>query len=153
MWSFRKSRRIKTVFKMIKYLIALTIMLKAHWKQKDKANKWYIYHPLRVSFKMKTLDLKIIALLHDVVEDSNITLKQLSKYFNNEVIESVCAITRNPNEKYFDYIKRVKLNDKATLVKIEDLKQNLDISKIKNITKYDVSRCKKYKKALIYLEH
>lgn len=137
---------------MIKYLMALIIMLKAHWKQKDKANRWYIYHPLKISFKMKTLDLKIIALLHDVVEDSNITLEQLSKYFNNDIIESVDAITRKPNEKYFDYIKRVHLNNNAKLVKIADLKQNLDISKIKNPTKYDISRCKKYKKALIYLE-
>ena len=137
---------------MINYLIALIIMLKAHWKQKDKANRWYIYHPLKISFKMKTLDLKIIALLHDVVEDSNITLEQLSKYFNSDIIESVDAITRKPNEKYFDYIKRVQLNNNAKLVKIEDLKQNLDISKIKNPTKYDISRCKKYKKALIYLE-
>ena len=137
---------------MIKYSIALIIMLKAHWKQKDKANKWYIYHPLKISFKMKTVDLKIIALLHDVVEDSNITLEQLSKYFNNNIIESVEAITRKPNEKYFDYIKRVQLNNNAKLVKIADLKQNLDISKIKNPTKYDIDRCKKYKKALIYLE-
>ena len=137
---------------MIKYLMALIIMLKAHWKQKDKANRWYIYHPLRVSFKMKTLDLKIIALLHDVVEDSNITLNILSKYFNSEIINSINAITRKQNESYMDYIKRVKLDNNAKLVKIEDLKQNLDISKIKNPTNYDIDRCKKYKKALIYLE-
>ena len=137
---------------MIKYLMALIIMLKAHWKQKDKANRWYIYHPLKISFKMKTLDLKIIALLHDVVEDSDITLNILSKYFNSEIINSINAITRKQNESYMDYIKRVKLDNNAKLVKIEDLKQNLNISKIKNPTKYDIDRCKKYKKALIYLE-
>ena len=135
------------------YVIALYIMLKAHLKQKDKSGRMYIFHPLYVSFKLKGYNAKIVGLLHDVVEDSDYTIDDLKKYFNKDIIEAISIITKNKNEKYEDYLKKIKSNKLARLVKIEDLKHNSDLSRLKNITIEDKQRELKYKKALIYLEY
>lgn len=95
---------------------------------------------------IKQKDYIITALLHDVIEDSNITLTDLEKCgFSEDVIEAIKAITKNKNETYFDYISRVIKNSIALEVKYYDLKHNSDITRIQNPTNNDKIRCKKYK--------
>lgn len=85
---------------MLKLFKAFFIMLKAHKGQKDKADKIYIFHPIKVALMSKGYKTKIVALLHDVVEDSNITIKELSKHFDNDVILAVDCITKKKGQKY-----------------------------------------------------
>lgn len=94
---------------------------------------------------------KIVALLHDVVEDSNITIKELSKYFDNDIILAVDCITKKKGQKYQDYLEVVKNNELARKVKIADLTHNIDLSRLKNITEKDIDRRNKYLKAKTFL--
>lgn len=127
---------------------AILIALKAHNGQKDKARKSYILHPLRVMLCFEKEEQQIVAILHDVLEDSKITKQDLQKAgFCNEVIEAVVCLTKKEGECYFDYIKRVKQNTIARAVKLADLEDNMNLERIQNITQEDVLRVEKYKKA------
>ena len=128
---------------------AIAIALKAHQNQIDKGGKVYILHPLRIMLQMPTEELQIIAILHDVVEDSNYTFDNLKKEgFSVRIIKALQALTKQDNEQYEDFIKRVKNNTLATKVKIADIKDNSNIKRIKNPKIKDLERIKKYKKAL-----
>ncbi|EJP21813.1 HD domain protein [Peptostreptococcaceae bacterium AS15] len=132
---------------MINYIKALIIMFQAHKGQKDKAGRVYIFHPLAVSFGVKTKDAKIVALLHDVLEDSNYTIKDLD-FLTEEQKHSLVLLTHKKNESYFNYIEKIKSNDIAKQVKLSDLKHNSNLKRLKNITEEDLERVKKYKKAM-----
>ena len=126
---------------------------RAHRGQKDKAGKAYILHPLYVAAHTKGRKAKIVALLHDVVEDTSITFTELIfAGFDAEIVEAVMAITKMKFEDYSDYIKRVKLNELARRVKIADLKHNSDLTRLKVITPKDEARQKRYIEAIKYLE-
>lgn len=132
---------------------AKDIAYKAHKGQYDKAGKAYINHPIYIASKMKTNEEKIVALLHDVVEDTDLSLEDLiEEGFPEEIIDAIKAITKKPQEDYFEYIERVKNNPLAKKVKIEDLKHNMDTKRIPNLSDIDVNRVKKYKRALEILE-
>ena len=127
---------------------AILIALKAHNGQKDKAGKSYILHPLRVMLCFEKEEQQIVAVLHDVLEHSQITKQDLQKAgFCNEIIEAVVCLTKKERECYFDYIKRVKQNTIARAVKLADLEDNMNLERIQNITQEDVLRVEKYKKA------
>ncbi|MDY0236199.1 MAG: GTP pyrophosphokinase [Gudongella sp.] len=131
---------------------AIDISFNAHKGQYDKAGKPYASHPIYVACKMKTDKEKIVALLHDVLEDTEITVEYLiQEGYTGEIIEAIIAITRENAEDYFQYIKRVKQNPLAKKVKIEDLKHNMDISRINEPTQRDLERVERYKKALVIL--
>jgi len=131
---------------------AIKIALKADGNQVDKGGETYILHPLRLMVQMPSSALQIIAVLHDVVEDSNYTFEDLIKEgFSNEVIEALRALTKQENEQYVDFIQRVKENPLAPQVKIADLKDNSNLARIQNPTKKDLERVKKYKKAIKFL--
>jgi len=104
--------------------LAIAIASNAHIGQIDKSGKAYILHPLAVMNKVGDQDEKIVAVLHDVVEDTTLGLNFLSSMFSPRIIEALDAISQRKNELYFDYIKRVKENELATIVKIEDLRHN-----------------------------
>ncbi len=128
---------------------AIKIAVEAHKNQKDKGGNVYILHPLRLMMQMQTEKLKIVAVLHDVVEDSDYTFKKLEeKGFSEEIIEALEALTKRESESYKDFILRVKKNKLASQVKIADLKDNSDLKRIKNPTKKDLERREKYKKAI-----
>lgn len=128
---------------------AIVIATKAHDGQVDKGGSPYILHPLRVMFKMSSEDLKIVAVLHDVIEDTETMLYDLEGAgFTKEIIDAVECLTRRDNEGYMDFIKRCKGNRLALLVKLADLEDNSDISRIKNPTEKDYDRIKRYKKAI-----
>ncbi len=132
---------------------ALEFALKAHWGQRDKAGQPYILHPLRVMFNVEQPLAKIVALLHDVLEDTAVTANDLrSAGFTEEIIQAVKVLTRESNEDYFEYIRRIKVNPLARQVKIADLKDNLDVTRLSTFTPTDQQRVQKYLTALKVLK-
>ena len=132
---------------------AIEIAHEAHKSQTDKAGRPYIEHPLRVMAAGKTLDEKITGILHDVVEDSNITFDYLIREgFSHSIIEALRCITKTSAEEPYDhFIARIKKNPLATAVKLNDLTDNMDIRRLPYISDKDVKRLKKYLKAYKFL--
>ncbi len=131
--------------------LALQIAKKAHAGQVDKADNDYILHPMTVASYMDTDTEKAVAYLHDVLEDTNITVDQLRNQFPKEIVDAVIILTRNKDESYFEYIQRVSKSKLAKKVKVEDLLHNLDITRIKEPTERDFKRLEKYRNAVLYL--
>jgi len=133
---------------------AIALAAKAHEGQTDKGGHAYILHPLRVMNGLKSTDKELcaIAVLHDTIEDSDITLEELEELgFPIRVIAGVRALTHNKGEPYQDYIERAACNSDALLVKMQDLRDNSDITRLKGITERDFTRMKKYHKAWAFL--
>lgn len=132
--------------------IALAIARKAHAGQVDKAGVDYIQHPLYVASQVETEQEKAVALLHDVIEDSNITaVDLLASGLPNEVVTAVQILTKKKGQSYQEYLEKVKTNDLARVVKLADLKHNSDLSRLKTVSNTDYERVKKYKNAIRYL--
>lgn len=131
--------------------LALQIAQKAHAGQVDKAGKDYILHPMTVASYMDTDIEKTIAYLHDVLEDTDVTVDALRKIFPNEIVDTLITLTHRKDESYFEYIQRVSKSKLAKKVKVADLLHNLDIARIKEPTKQDYERLEKYKKSILYL--
>lgn len=128
---------------------AIVIATKAHDGQIDKGGKPYILHPLSVMMKCGNYKEKIVAVLHDVIEDTDITYDDLRQEgFDEEIIEAIDSVTRRNGESYMEFIRRCKQNSIGKYVKVADLKDNMDISRIPNPTKKDYDRVEKYKKAM-----
>lgn len=128
---------------------AIEIATKAHENQKDKAGVDYIYHPLRVSEMCEKMDEKIVAVLHDTIEDTYVTADFLANLgFPRYIIEAVLSVTRRNDENYQDFIERCKNNPIGKIVKVNDLKDNLDLTRLKRISEKDVNRINKYLHAL-----
>jgi len=131
---------------------ALRICVDAHKHQCDKGGMPYCFHPISVMNNVKGVNEKITALLHDVLEDSNWEVKDLiSERFCTEIIDAVILLTKNPNVDYMEYIKNLKNHNIAKQVKIADLKDNMDLSRLKEISKRDLIRNDKYLVALNFL--
>lgn len=132
---------------------ALKIAYAAHYGQTDKAGQPYILHPVTVALSQTTDAAKCVALLHDVVEDTDYTIDDLkADGFPQEVIEAVQLLTHNKSENYFDYVMAIAENDLAKSVKLADLAHNSDLSRLPNVTEKDIKRVEKYKKAIEYLQ-
>ena len=128
---------------------AITVAYNAHQGQLDRAGLPYILHPLHVAEQMKDEDTCVVALLHDVIEDTDLTLENLREYgFTEAQIEGVRVMTREEDADYFEYIRSVKTNPLALAVKLEDLKHNSDVTRIIEMTDKDLQRIEKYKKAM-----
>ena len=127
---------------------AMIIAYNAHKNQLDKAGILYIYHPIHLAEQMDTETECIVALLHDVVEDTDITFDDLEKEFPKDSIEALKLLTHDKSVDYMEYIKAIKENDIAKKVKIADLIHNSDETRLENITQKDVLRKEKYKKAV-----
>lgn len=127
---------------------AISIALLAHKGQMDKGGCPYILHPLRVMSAMETTEEQIVAVLHDVVEDSIITIQDLKEEkFSTEILKAVDLLTRKESQLYEYYILAIKNNPLANKVKQADLKDNMDKNRMANITEKDKLRLKKYRKA------
>lgn len=125
----------------------------AHRGQTDKGGNPYILHPKAVAEGVNNIECKIVAYLHDVCEDSSITPEELlAKGFGHRIVHAVWLLTRTNGVSYNKYLKAIKANDIARVVKIADLKHNMDISRIPNPTKQDYKRIERYKRALHYLQ-
>ena len=103
---------------------AVILSVAAHSGQLDKSSVPYILHPMAVASRCKTEDERIVAVLHDVVEDTELTLESLMEFFPAPIVEAVDAITHRKNEPYDDYLDRVILNKIALPVKIQDIHHN-----------------------------
>jgi (p)ppGpp synthase/HD superfamily hydrolase len=130
---------------------AIQLATKLHAGQVDKAGKDYITHPLRVMNSVEGETEKIAAVLHDTLEDTSITFEELENLFGHAVAATVRTLSKLENEDYFDFINRVKQNPVAVKVKIADIKDNMDLSRLKTITDRDLERLEKYQKALSLL--
>lgn len=129
----------------------LMLAVRAHYGRTDKGGQPYILHPIRIMMRQTTLEARQVALLHDVIEDTDMTLDHIREYgFSEVVIEAMDAITRRPDEPYLsEYIERVALNRIATAVKIDDLLDNMDPTRLVVVTAKDQDRIDhRYKPAL-----
>lgn len=132
--------------------LAYEIAKKAHYGQVDKAGVDYVKHPETVASFVETPEQKATAFLHDTIEDTNVTSKDLyNAGIPEKVIEAVELLTHDKNQNYFEYLAKVKENPIARVVKLADLKHNSDLTRLKNITDTDLKRLDKYKKAIEYL--
>lgn len=135
-----------------KIKLAYAIALVAHKNQYDKVGVPYINHPLTVSNNLETEDEKIVGLLHDVVEDTAVTLDDLRLFFDKHIIEAIDLLTHKEEDSYMDYLAKIKTNPLALKVKLADLNHNMDMSRFENPTKRDYERLeKKYKPAYEFL--
>ncbi|MFR5097378.1 MAG: GTP pyrophosphokinase [Clostridium perfringens] len=119
-----------------------------HYGQKDKANKPYLFHLLHVMNNLDDLNAKIVGVLHDILEDTDITRNDLLNYgFSEEIVIAVEILTKPKNQKYMDYIENIKSNTIARKVKLIDLKHNIDLTRLSEISDKDLKRNIKYLEA------
>ena len=131
---------------------ALRIAIQAHKGQKDKSDREYIMHPIRVAERCVSLKAKIVALLHDTIEDTHVTVERLLKEgFTQEIVDAVLSVTKKEGETYGDFIKRAAQNEIGKEVKKADLEDNMDIRRLKEISDHDVERLRKYLRSWQYL--
>lgn len=132
---------------------AYLIACHAHSGQSDKSGKPYIIHPCTVAAQMPTEEATAVALLHDVLEDSYLTEETLLLFLPKGIVQSVVFLTRQPGVSYMDYIRSIRQDPVAILVKRADLAHNMDLSRLGHPpTSQDISRQNRYRKALEILE-
>lgn len=127
---------------------AMKIAYDAHHGQLDKSGVPYVYHPIHLAEQMKTEDECIVALLHDVVEDTDITFEQLEEEFSNTVIQALKLLTHDKSVEYMDYVRNLKDNPIARNVKLADLHHNSDVTRLDEMSEKDKLRHKKYSEAI-----
>ena len=135
---------------------AVAIAAKVHASQTDRGGQAYILHPIRLMQRLRTHDeeLMSIAILHDSVEDSSgeVTLDLLrAEGFSERVVRALTLLTHDKSVPYEEYIAAISGNTDATLVKIEDLRDNSDITRLKGLREKDIERVQKYHKAYLFL--
>lgn len=129
---------------------AARIAYDAHAGQLDKAGMPYIFHPWHVAEQMTDEKTTCAALLHDVVEDTSVTLEQLAEEFPADIIAALKLLTHKEGVDYMDYVRKIKTDPIASAVKIADLKHNSDLSRLPEEarTQEAMRRCEKYAEAL-----
>lgn len=133
---------------------AIKLMYEKHKDQVDKAGMPYVLHPLHVAEQMSEENRTTVALLHDIVEDTDVTLEQLGAMgFPQEVLEALNCLTHPEGVEYFDYVKNIGTNEIATDVKLADLEHNSDLTRLNEVTEWDLLRVEKYKKCIEYLSN
>ena len=131
---------------------ALKLCYEAHKDQVDKTGMPYIFHPFHLAEQMEDELSATVALLHDVVEDTDYTLEDLREIgFSPEVLEAVALMTHDPAVPYEEYLIPIKENPIACRVKLVDLAHNSDPSRIREVTPEMVRRWEKYRKAIAFL--
>ena len=132
---------------------AITIAVEAHRGQRDRTGATYIVHPMRVMAGVGSDIEKMVAILHDVVEDTDWTLERLKQEgFPTDVIEALDCVTQREGEEYDDFVKRSASNQIARKVRLADLEHNMDARRLSNVTEKDVERMKKYVRAWHFLK-
>ena len=112
---------------------AMCIAYGAHHGQTDKSGVPYVFHPLHLAESMDDEISCCAALLHDVVEDTSVSLEELARHFPAEVVEAVALLTHEEDVDYFDYVRRIKGNPIAKKVKLADLAHNSDASRFAGV--------------------
>ena len=131
---------------------AIEIAARTHAGQTDKGGAPYILHPLRVMLRVAPGAQQIVAVLHDVVEDSDVTFEDLEREgFSAEVVKGLRAVTKVEGESYEDFVARAALDPVGKAVKLADLMENSDLSRIAEPSQKDLERVEKYGRAIAYL--
>lgn len=131
---------------------ALIFAIEAHGDQIDKGGEPYIWHPIRVALNFDKSALRAVALLHDVLEDTDVTEQTMRLVFGDNITDAVVALTKKPDQDYPDFIRQCGENEVARLVKIADLADNMDASRLPQpLSDADVARIDKYEKAVVML--
>ncbi len=132
---------------------ALKLCYEAHKNQVDKSGMPYVFHPFHVAEQMTDEATTIVALLHDVVEDTDYTLEDLAaEGFGKDILDAVALMTHEDDVPYLDYVAKLKDNPLARAVKLADLAHNSDLSRIGEVDEETRERLEKYKKAMELLE-
>ena len=132
---------------------ALCLCFEAHKEQKDKSGLPYVFHPLHLAEQMETEETTVVALLHDVVEDTGYTLADLGAMgFPKAVLDALALLTHDPSVDYMDYVRAIKANPIARTVKLADLRHNSDLTRLDTVDEKALARVEKYQKARILLE-
>ena len=131
---------------------AMQLCFKYHKRQTDKSGLPYIHHPFHLAEQMTDEITTVVALLHDVIEDTRCTPKKLAKAgFGKEVLEALALLTHDPAVPYMDYVAKIKQNPVAKAVKLADLQHNSDTTRLDVVTDKDLARVEKYKAAMATL--
>ena len=132
---------------------AIALAATQHAGQLDKGGQPYILHPLRLMLQFSNPTLQIIAVLHDILEDTATTAEDLKALgFSAEIIKSIQALTKQTGESRLEAAKRTTLNPLATQVKYVDVLDNMNLSRINNPTARDFARLEEYKEVLEILK-
>lgn len=133
--------------------IAMKLCFDAHKEQTDKSGLPYVFHPFHLAEQMQDEATTIVALLHDVAEDTDMTLEQISRFgFGEEVMVALALMTHSDEVPYMDYVRAIKPNPIARAVKLADLKHNSDLSRLDEVTSKALQRREKYLQAIALLE-
>jgi len=128
---------------------AMRLSFEAHKNQVDKSGMPYVYHPFHLAEQMETEETVIVALLHDVVEDTDYTLDDIRAMgFPDSVVEALALLTHDKSVPYMDYVAQIKDNPIAKAVKLADLKHNSDLSRLDIIDEKALKRVEKYAAAM-----
>lgn len=128
---------------------ALKLCFEIHKDQFDKSEIPYVFHPFYLASQFDNEDLVVIALLHDVIEDSDLTLEDLVEYgFDEKVIAAIDVLTHKKGYSYMEYIRLIKTNELAKQVKLVDLTHNSDLNRLEVVSDKDLKRIEKYQKAI-----
>ena len=132
---------------------ALRLCFDVHKEQVDKSGLPYVFHPFHLAEQMETEDTTIVALLHDVVEDSDLTLDDLRKMgFGGNIIDALALLTHDPAVEYTDYVRAIKDNPIARAVKLADLRHNSDLTRLDTVDEKALTRREKYLQAMTLLK-
>lgn len=133
---------------------ALKLCFEAHKNQTDKSGMPYVFHPFHLAEQMKTEETTIVALLHDVVEDTYYTIEDLvAMGFSKAVTDAIALMTHDDDIEYMDYVRAIKDNPIAKAVKLADLNHNSDLSRLDVVDEKALKRREKYLKAIELLEN
>jgi (p)ppGpp synthase/HD superfamily hydrolase len=133
--------------------IALKLCFEAHKEQVDKSGMPYVFHPFHLAEQMNTEETTIVALLHDLVEDTDYTIEDLVDMgFDKSITDAIALMTHADNVAYMDYVRAIKDNPIAKAVKLADLKHNSDLTRLDTIDEKALSRREKYLKAIAILQ-
>lgn len=134
------------------FQIALELAVEKHKNQTDKAGNPYILHPLHVMENVNSKEGKIVAILHDIIEDTDVTEDYLLKIgLSKRIVDAVIALTRSEDIDYQEYIKNLGSNPLAKEVKLADLEHNMDLKRLPTLEEKDLERNRKYQIAYHYL--
>ena len=132
---------------------ALKLCFEAHKNQTDKSGIPYVFHPFHLDEQMQTEETTIVALLHDVVEDTDYTFEDLfAMGFSKTVTDAISLMTHDDDTEYMDYVRAIKDNPIAKVVKLADLNHNSDLSRLDVVDEKALKRREKYLKAMALLE-
>ncbi|MCM1024998.1 MAG: GTP pyrophosphokinase [Roseburia sp.] len=128
---------------------AMVIAYEAHKNQVDKGGVPYIYHPMYLASRMQDEKTTCVALLHDVLEDTEVTLEYLrAQGFDEDILAALQIMTHEESVPYMDYIRSIRKNKIATVVKLADLEHNSDLSRLNEVTEQALQQAEKYKRAI-----